>query len=96
MRTVARDGLFAFEGRRYQVPDARPGERVELVLGAEELEVYSTVDGRLLCRHRRGRPERVLPDPKQGSVELATVLAALPEPEIHRRPLSVYDEATRG
>jgi Integrase core domain len=95
-RTVARDGLFSFEGRRYQLPDARPGQRVGLVLGAEELEVYSTGDGRLLCRHRRGRPERVLPDPAAGSVELAEVLGALPKPEIHRRPLSVYDEASRG
>jgi Mu transposase, C-terminal len=38
-RTVARDGLFSFEGRRYRAPAARPGERVELVLGADELEV---------------------------------------------------------
>jgi transposase len=95
-RTVARDGLFSFEGRRYQAPAARPGERVELVLGADELEVYSTGDGRLLCRHRRGAPERVLPDPAAESVELAAVLGALPEPDIHRRPLSVYDEASRG
>ena len=62
-RVVARDGLFSFEGRRYAVPDARPGERVELVLGAEEIEIYSTVDGRRLARHQRGRPAKVLPDP---------------------------------
>ena len=31
-RVVARDGFFSFEGRRYHVPDAKPGERVELVL----------------------------------------------------------------
>ena len=55
-RVVARDGLFSFEGRRYAVPDARPGERVELVLGPEEIEIYSTVDGRRLARHERGRP----------------------------------------
>ena len=95
-RTVARDGLFSFEGRRYQAPAARPGERVELVLGADELEVYSTGDGRLLCRHRRGAPECVLPDPAAGSVELAEVLRAHPEPDIHRRPLSLYDEASGG
>lgn len=96
LRVVARDGLFSFEGRRYAVAGARPGERVELVLGADELEAYSTVDGRLLCRHRRGRPERVLPDPANGSVELAEVLGAHPEPDIRRRPLSLYDQATRG
>jgi hypothetical protein len=33
-RVVARDGFFSFEGRRYHVPAAKPGERVELVLGA--------------------------------------------------------------
>lgn len=93
---VARDGLFSFEGRRYAVAGARPGERVELVLGASELEVYSTVDGRRMARHERGAPKLVLPDPTQSSVELAEVLGALEDPEIHRRPLSVYDEAAHG
>jgi hypothetical protein len=37
-RVVARDGFFSFEGRRYHVPEAAPGERVEIVLGPEELE----------------------------------------------------------
>lgn len=96
LRTVARDGLFSFEGRRYAVPAAKPGDRVELVLGATELEAYSTADGRRLCRHRRGEPARVLPDPKESSVELAAVLGALPECEVHRRPLDIYAEAARG
>ena len=39
-RIVARDGLFSFEGRRYAVPDAKPGERVELLLGAQKPEAY--------------------------------------------------------
>jgi transposase len=95
-RIVARDGLFSFEGRRYAVPDARPGERVELVLGPEEIEIYSTVDGRRLARHQRGRPARVLPDPVEPSVSLAQVLGALPEPEVHRRPLSVYQDLIDG
>jgi transposase len=95
-RVVARDGLLSFEGRRYAVPDARPGERVELVLGAEEIEIYSTVDGRRLARHQRGRPARVLPDPVEPSVSLAQVLGALPEPEVHRRPLSVYQQLIDG
>jgi len=95
-RVVARDGLFSFEGRRYAVPHARPGERVELVLGATELEVYSTVDGRRLARHQRGRPAKVLPDPVERSVSLAQVLDALPEPEVHRRPLSVYQQLIDG
>jgi transposase len=95
-RVVARDGLLSFEGRRYAVPDARPGERVELVLGAEELEAYSTLDGRRLARHRRGAPARVLPDPAADSVALAQVLGALPDPEVHRRPLSRYEDALDG
>ena len=70
-RVVARDGFFSFEGRRYHVPDAKPGERVELVLGATEIEVHSLLDGRRLARHERGRPARVLPDPVENSVSLA-------------------------
>ena len=74
------DGFFSFEGRRYYVPDAKPGERVELVLGASELEVHSLLDGRRFARHERGRPSRVLPDPVEDSVSLAQVLSALPTP----------------
>jgi Mu transposase-like protein len=95
-RAVARDGFFSFEGRRYQVPGAKPGERVELVLGEQELEIYSTVDGQRLARHQRGRPAKVLPDPVENSVPLAQVLQALPDPEVHQRPLSVYQDAIDG
>ena len=95
-RVVARDGFFSFEGRRYHVPHAKPGERVELVLGAEEIEVYSTLDGRRIASHQRGRPARVLPDPVEESVSLAQVLSALPDPEVHCRPLSRYQEAIDG
>jgi transposase len=95
-RVVARDGFFSFEGRRYPVPDAGPGERVELVLGATELEVYSLSDGRRIARHERGRPHRVLPDPVESSVSLATVLDAIPQVEVRRRPLAVYQELIDG
>ena len=95
-RVVARDGFFSFEGRRYHVPDAKPGERVELVLGATELEAHSLLDGRRLARHERGRPARVLPDPVEDSVSLAQVLSALPDPEVHRRSLDRYQEAIDG
>ena len=95
-RTVARDGFFSFEGRRYAVAGARPGERVELVLAEQELEIYSTVDGRRLAHHERGRPARVLPDPTEPSMPLAHVLDALPDPEVHRRPLQVYQDAIDG
>jgi transposase len=101
-RTVARDGFFSFEGRRYTVPassarGARPGERVELVLGARELEVRSALTGRLLASYERGRPGRVLPDPERDCVPLAEVLRALPtEEEVHRRPLSIYEGVVAG
>jgi hypothetical protein len=91
-RKIARDGLFSFEGRRYAVPGARPGATVELRLGACELEVYSSEDGELICRHERGRPVSVLPDPQVPSIALAKVLGALPAVEVHRRPLSAYEE----
>lgn len=95
-RRVARDGFFSFEGRRYHVAAATPGERVELVLGHEEIEVYSTRDGARLARHERGRPVRVLPDPAEDSVSLAVVLGALPVIEVHQRPLSSYQEMIDG
>jgi hypothetical protein len=95
-RVVARDGFFSFEGRRYHVPNAKPGERVELVLGATEIEVHSLLDGRRLARHERGRPARVLPDPVEDSVSLAQVLSSLPDPEVHRRPLARYQAAIDG
>ncbi len=95
-RTVARDGFFSFEGRRYGVPPklAKPGDRVELVLGAQEIEVHSHTTGERLTIHERGRPQRILPDPEQEPVPLAEVLGALPlaEVEVHRRPLSLYEE----
>jgi hypothetical protein len=95
-RVVARDGFFSFEGRRYCVPDATAGERVEIVLGPAELEVYSTTDGRRIARHERGRPNKVLPDPVANSVSLATVLDAMPQVAVHRRPLQTYQELIDG
>jgi Mu transposase, C-terminal domain len=95
-RVVARDGFFSFEGRPYHVPDAERGERVELVLGATELEVCSIHDRRILARHERGRPLKALPDPVKDSVPLAQVLSAMPDPEVHRRPLARYQEAIDG
>ena len=101
-RTVGRDGFFSFEGRRYALPAklARPGEKIELVLGAGEIEVRShgaEPSGGLLASYERGRPEKVMPDPKNDSVVLAKVLGALPrEQEVHRRPLSIYEEVVAG
>lgn len=95
-RKVARDGLISFEGRRYQVPGAMIGETVELRLGAEEIEVYSTLTGERCCRHPRRRERLPLPDPAEPSVSLASVLAELPAVDVHRRPLAAYAEVTGG
>ena len=95
-RKVARDGLISFEGRRYTVPGARIGETVELRLGAAEIEVYSTLSGERYCRHARQRHGAALPDPKEPSVSLASVLAEMPAVEVHRRPLDTYAEVARG
>ena len=58
----------------------------------------STRPGTARSLPRRGEPARVLPDPASDSVPLALalVLGALPEADVHRRPLSVYEEASRG
>lgn len=95
-RKVARDGLISFEGRRYAVPGAMIGETVELRLGATEIEVYSISNGERYCRHPRRRERVALPDPKEPSVSLASVLAELPAVEVHRRPLAAYAEVARG
>lgn len=99
-RTIARDGFFSFEGRRYALPaktKAKPGERIELVLGAGEIEIYSLACGMRLARYERGRPGRIVADPEEDSVPLAEVLGALPDKEeVHRRPLSIYEEAAHG
>jgi hypothetical protein len=58
--------------------------------------VYSRSSDDLLARHRRGQPARLLSDHERDSLPLAPVLRALPDPDVHARPLSVYEEATRG
>jgi hypothetical protein len=69
---------------------------VELLLGAQELEAYRVSDGSRLARHRRGAPAKIAPDPAERSVSLAAMLGALPDPEVHARPLSRYEEALHG
>ncbi len=95
-RKVARDGLISFEGRRYLIAGAKPGETVELRLGAEEVDVYSIETGERYASHPRRRERTVLPDPTENSVSLASVLGSLPTVEVHRRSLDAYAEATRG
>jgi len=63
------------------------------LLGAQEIEAYRLSDGERLARHQRGRPARVLADPKEDSVGLAQVLGARPDFDVHARPLQRYEEA---
>jgi DNA replication protein DnaC len=97
-RVVGRDGYFSFEGRRYALPSGlqTPGGRVELVLGVHEMEARSLSSGKHLARYERGRPSRVADDPREETVVLAEVLGALPASleaqEVHRRPLTFYEE----
>lgn len=100
-RVVGRDGFFSFEGKRYAVPAklAKPGERIELVLGAQEVEARVLDEphsGKLIAHYERDRPGRVVADPAEESVPLAKVLSALPSEEVHKRPLSLYEEALLG
>lgn len=92
-RLVACDGFFSFEGRRYAVPGARPGERVELLVGARKSLTSTQHLTAVGSPATSGVGPRVLGDPRRGSVALARVLGALPEIEVHQRPLSVYEEA---
>jgi hypothetical protein len=94
-RRVARDGFISFEGRRYLVPKALPGERVEITIGETELEMRRAGERALLAYHLRGVPHRTLPDPAFGSVSLAELMAALPRTPVHARPLALYEELSR-
>lgn len=94
-RRVARDGFVSFEGRRYLVPKALPGERIEITIGAGELEMRRAGEPTLLAFHHRGASERRLPDPQARNVSLAELMAALPETPVHSRPLALYEELSR-
>ena len=48
-RRVARDGFISFEGRRYLVPKALPGERIEVTVGERELEMRRAGQAGLLA-----------------------------------------------
>lgn len=94
-RAVARDGFFSFEGQRYIAPHARPGERVELTLGKDEIEVRRGQE--IVARHARRRPGQVaLPDPQVGSVTLASVLGQAADHSVRSRPIALYEEVVRG
>ncbi len=95
-RIVARDGLFSFEGRRYAVPDAKPGERVELLLGAQEIEAYRLSDGERLARHQRGRPARVRADPRRTRWRWRRCLVRCPTPTCTPAPAALRGGDVHG
>lgn len=94
-RRVARDGFVSFEGRRYLVPRALPGERLEIVIGERELEMRRNGERSLLAAHRRGTPQQALPDPPRANLPLAELMAALPQTPVRTRSLALYEELSR-
>jgi hypothetical protein len=60
-RTVAPDATVAFEQRRYSVPFAWIGKRVEVRGAAERIQVLA--EHSVIAMHPRHTPERILIDP---------------------------------
>jgi hypothetical protein len=76
-RTVAIDATVGFEGRRYSVPFAHVGKRVEVRGAPGRVQVLA--EHQVIAVHPRHTPERILIDPAhyEGS-STAQVLAPLP------------------
>lgn len=85
-RPVSRDCLVSFEGRRYSVPFAWVGRRVEVRGTAQHVVVFA--EGRELARHPRHTPQRLVlvPAHYEGATT-ATVRA--PTPFGHRARLQL-------
>lgn len=101
-RPVSRDALVSFEGRRYSVPFAWVGRRVEIRGTADAVVVYGA--GTVVARHPRRTARRLLLEPTHyEGPSTATVraptplgrrgrlqLAGLPAPAAVARPLAAY------
>jgi len=101
-RPVSRDALVSFEGRRYSVPFAWVGRRVEVRGTAEAVVIYGA--GTEVARHPRGTLRRLLLEPAHyegpstPTVRAPTPLgrrarlqlAGLPAPAAVARPLAAY------
>lgn len=101
-RPVSRDGLVAFESRRYSVPFAWIARRVEVRGTAQHVVVLA--EGREIARHPRHTAARLLltpshyEGPSTATVRAPTPLGrrarqqldALPAPAALRRPLADY------
>lgn len=76
-RTVARDATVGFEARRYSVPFAWVGRRVEIRGAAERVQILA--EQRVVAVHPRHTPERILIDPAHyEGPSTAQVLAPMP------------------
>jgi transposase len=83
-RTVADDCTVAFEGRRYSVPFALLGRRVEIHGCARTVQVYA--EGRVVAEHPRKGRERIVIDPRHYEGEAtATILPPIPLGRMGRR-----------
>lgn len=100
-RTVAVDATVGFEQRRYSVPFAWVGRRVEIRGAAGRVQILA--EQRLIAVHPRHTPERILIDPShyegpsteriQAPMPLGRMgrkLAALQALPPQRRPLDLY------
>jgi len=101
VRTVAQDATVGFEQRRYSVPFAWIGRRVEIRGGAGRVQVLA--DHQVIATHPRHTPERILIDPAHyEGPSTATVEAPMPLGRIgkklqriaamrpEQRPLNLY------
>jgi transposase len=83
-RRVGDDCLVAFDGRRYSVPFALLGERVEVHGCARTFQVYA--GGRVVAEHPRHSRERIVIDPRHyEGEEIDRVLPPIPLGKMGRR-----------
>jgi hypothetical protein len=76
-RTVAADATVGFEQRRYSVPFAWIGRRVEIRGAAGRVQILA--DHQIIATHPRHTPERILIDPAHyEGPSTATVEAPMP------------------
>lgn len=62
-RCVQIDCTVSFEGRRYSVPFAHVGQRVEVRGAAASVQIVDRASGAVIASHRRGTEERLVIDP---------------------------------
>jgi len=90
-RTVADDCTVGFEGRRYSVPFAWLGRRVEVRGCCRSVQVYA--QGAILAEHARRGRERIVIDPKHYEGESThDVLAPVPLGRMGKRLTQIVQQ----